>query len=90
LANAPADVLSELRDAAGGVRTGEEVRRAGFCDDFLPSLAGSLAREFERMAQSLTPAGMLWVSWPKKSSGVATESERNIVREIGLDADWWM
>ena len=38
------------------------------------------------MAQSLTPAGMLWVSWPKNSSGVATDPNENVVREIGLDA----
>ena len=45
-----------------------------------------LTREFVRMAQHLAPAGMLWVSWPKKSSGVATDVDENVVREIGLDA----
>jgi hypothetical protein len=29
---------------------------------------------------------MLWVSWPKKSSGVETDLNDNVVREIGLDA----
>jgi hypothetical protein len=29
---------------------------------------------------------MLWVSWPKKSSGVKTDVDENTVREIGLDA----
>jgi hypothetical protein len=29
---------------------------------------------------------MLWVSWPKKSSGVATDLDENIVRDIGLGA----
>ena len=38
------------------------------------------------MAKVLSSAGMLWVSWPKKSSGVATDVDENIVREIGLDA----
>ena len=45
-----------------------------------------LTREFSRIAKALGPAGMLWVSWPKKSSGVATDVDENIVREIGLDA----
>jgi hypothetical protein len=45
-----------------------------------------LAQEFKRISKSLTPAGMLWVSWPKKSSGVATDLDENIVREIGLAA----
>jgi hypothetical protein len=29
---------------------------------------------------------MLWVSWPKKSSGVSSDLSENIVREIGLAA----
>jgi hypothetical protein len=29
---------------------------------------------------------MLWVSWPKKSSGVATDLNENDVRDIGLAA----
>jgi hypothetical protein len=45
-----------------------------------------LTREFSRLAKLLAPAGMLWVSWPKKSSGVATDVSENIVREIGLEA----
>jgi hypothetical protein len=29
---------------------------------------------------------MLWVSWPKKTSGVATDVNENVVRAIGLAA----
>ena len=43
-----------------------------------------LTKEFERIAKRLAPAGMLWVSWPKKSSGTATDLDENVVREIGL------
>jgi hypothetical protein len=45
-----------------------------------------LIKEFERIAKRLAPAGMLWASWPKRSSGVATDLDDNIVREIGLAA----
>lgn len=27
---------------------------------------------------------MLWISWPKKSSGVATDLNENIIRDFGL------
>lgn len=40
-----------------------------------------------RFADSLTAldqAGMIWIGWPKKASGIATELNENIVREIGL------
>jgi len=45
-----------------------------------------LTKEFQRISRLLAPAGMLWVSWPKKSSGVPTDLDENIVREIGLSA----
>lgn len=38
------------------------------------------------MTKRLAPSGMLWVSWPKKSSGVATDLDENIIRDIGLAA----
>ena len=28
--------------------------------------------------------GMMWISWPKKSSGVATDLDENIIRDFGL------
>ena len=45
-----------------------------------------LSADFAYLSQQLTPAGMFWVTWPKKSSGVATDLDENIVREIGLAA----
>jgi hypothetical protein len=52
---------------------------------FTKSLA-ELAREFPRLSKLLAPAGMLWVSWPKKASGIPTDLTENDVRDIGLDA----
>jgi len=46
----------------------------------------TLTKEFKRISRLLAPAGMLWISWPKKSSGVATDLDENIIREIGLAA----
>jgi hypothetical protein len=41
---------------------------------------------FSHYAARLNPAGMLWVAWPKKSSGVITDLSENDVRTIGLAA----
>src|SRR5438270_12052942 len=46
----------------------------------------TLTKEFKRISRLLEPAGMLWISWPKKSSGVATDLDENVIREIGLAA----
>jgi hypothetical protein len=31
-----------------------------------------------------TSAGSLWIAWPKRASGVATDLDENVVREYGL------
>jgi len=36
--------------------------------------------------QQLCCNGSLWVSWPKKASGIATDLNENVIREIGLTA----
>ena len=46
----------------------------------------ALTVKFSEYAARLTPAGMLWVSWPKKSSGVITDLSETKVRTIGLAA----
>jgi hypothetical protein len=33
---------------------------------------------------ALAPAGLLWVSWPKKGSGLASEVNENAVRDAAL------
>ena len=85
LVNAPADVRAELREE---LQECELVKQGGALD-FAMIFSKSrveFGQEFSRVMKLLAPAGMLWASWPKKSSGVATDLDENIVRGIGLDA----
>ena len=43
-----------------------------------------LARDFSALARRLDPTGGLWIGWPKKSSGVATDLTEAEVRGRGL------
>jgi hypothetical protein len=45
-----------------------------------------LRRTFALLAANLVANGMLWVAWPKKSSGVNTDLSFTNVQRIGLDA----
>ena len=84
LVDAPADVRAELQAELAKC----EVTRRGpldFAMVFTKS-KGALTTEFARVSEQLAPAGMLWVSWPKKTSGVATDVDENVVRAIGLAA----
>ena len=51
---------------------------------FFCSKRSRLEDSFPKLKEALTPNGMLWVSWPKASSGVATDLTENVVREVGL------
>lgn len=44
-----------------------------------------LKRECKSLARKLAQNGMLWIAWPKKTSGVVTDLSDNSVRQIGLD-----
>lgn len=48
--------------------------------------ADELTALFPDLQARLTPGGMLWISWPKQSSGVRTDLKDSVVMEIGLTA----
>ena len=85
MANAPAEVRAELRDALAECDLVKDGGSLDFAMMFTKSRA-QLRQACSPMTTRLAPAGMLWVSWPKKSSGVETDVDENVVREIGLDA----
>jgi hypothetical protein len=43
-----------------------------------------LERRFDALARALEPDGALWVAWPKRASGVATDLTEDVVREVAL------
>ncbi len=47
-----------------------------------------LARRFPEVGARLPPAGALWVAWPKRSSGVATDLTEDVLREVCLPRGW--
>jgi hypothetical protein len=51
---------------------------------FFTDSAADLTEQFPNLARHLSPAGGLWIAWPKKASGVATDLTEVRVREIGL------
>ena len=85
LANVPVDVRAELSEALAECSILKQAEELDFAMLFTKSRT-QLTKEFSRLAKLLTPAGMLWVSWPKKSSGVTTDVDEHGVRETGLEA----
>ena len=46
--------------------------------------AATLRKKLPACREAIAPDGMVWVSWPKKSSGVATDVTENVVRDTAL------
>lgn len=53
---------------------------------FFAARRAELARRFDAFVRALVDDGGLWIAWPKKSSGVITDLDENIIREIGIGA----
>jgi hypothetical protein len=51
---------------------------------FFVTRRAELTRRFPAMHRCLDPDGGLWIAWPKRSSGVATDLSENPIRDIGL------
>jgi hypothetical protein len=86
LVGVPPEVMAEVQAALSSCRIANN-GRGPF--DFIFLFANSQA-EFRpllrKMTNALASAGMLWVSWPKKASGVPTDLTEDVIRQIGLKA----
>jgi hypothetical protein len=51
---------------------------------FFSTSADDLERKFPLLKRHLAPAGMLWISWPKKSAKLPSDLGENAVMRIGL------
>jgi hypothetical protein len=82
------DAPAHFATLLGELPSGATIAKRGTIDFAIVFVAKKaiLAKRFAGLIDRLTPEGMLWVSWPKKASGVATELTENVVREIGLEA----
>ena len=84
--NAPKNFINQL-DLPSSVKVKSFSRNQVF--DFILLFTKSrtvLNAAFAQCAHKLKTNGMLWVSWPKQSSGVRTDLNENVVRDIGLTA----
>jgi hypothetical protein len=76
------------RDIVGPLPEGAKVvARAALSLDMahlFATEAAGLASKLKRLRAAIAPDGMIWVSWPKKASGVATDLSDVVVRDIAL------
>jgi CheY-like chemotaxis protein len=86
LLGAPEGLEKTLAELPEGARV---ARNARGCPQLILLFATSqaeLKRRFPAAAKALAEKGGLWIVWPKKASGVATDLGETAVRAIGLAA----
>ena len=86
LVNAPDDFDALLSPIPDGVKI---VRRLGRDADVIVAFHTSravLEARFDRLRAGMHDAGGLWIAWPKRASGVATDITEDAVRAIALAA----
>lgn len=75
-------------DTLGALPDGVTVKsRAGGPLDvivFFTQRRAELERRFEGLKRALVPNGGLWIAWPKRASGVDTDLNEDIIRELAL------
>jgi hypothetical protein len=82
--NAPADYQKLLGPSASEVQF---TTRVGTDADFIHLFTkrrAELETQLGRFRPKLADTGMLWVSWPKKSAGVATDITEDVIRTVAL------
>ncbi|MEY2490783.1 MAG: hypothetical protein QOC70_2725 [Verrucomicrobiota bacterium] len=76
-----AKLLAPLPEAVSFIQ--KTTSDAGFVHLFI-SERKTLEKELKRLRELIADTGTLWVSWPKKSSGVPTDVTEDVIREVAL------
>ena len=81
---APDDYARLLGSLPQGLRISSRLRGTVDVVHVFTARRRELERELPVLMQRIRPEGMIWVSWPKKSSGVASEITEDTIREVAL------
>ncbi|MDP9099535.1 MAG: hypothetical protein M3N48_11170, partial [Verrucomicrobiota bacterium] len=81
---APAGYRKLLAPLPEGVSLTEKaVAGSTFVHLFVKERA-TLEKDLKQLRELLADAGVLWVSWPKKASGVVTDITEDVIRDVCL------
>lgn len=79
--DAPATLKALIEPLPEKVRLTRKVVADHDCVHWFTKSADSLEIELPRLKKKIKDSGMIWVSWPKKSSGVRTDITEDMIRE---------
>jgi hypothetical protein len=88
LIGAPAWLREMVAAVPGVARVRADLGGAGLLDVIVAFVTwrADLEAGLGRFRQRMAPACGLWIAWPKKASGLATDMSDNVIREVALPA----
>jgi hypothetical protein len=84
LRNHPSSFLKDLGALPEGVTKTDKLAGKADVVIYFTAKRSELEKDFPRLMKVHHPDGMIWISWPKRSSGKPTDLDENIVRDTGL------
>jgi hypothetical protein len=85
LVGAPNDFHKELGSLPDGAAIVPQTRKPLDLILLFVTRNSDLLKQFTVLAQKLPAAGIIWVAWPKKASGVPTDLNFDVVQKHGLN-----
>lgn len=82
--DAPADYRAWLGDLPAGVTVVSDSSRPMHAVHVFATKRTALEKHLGALRRRLEQSGFVWVSWPKKASGVPTDITEDVIREVAL------
>lgn len=82
--NAPGDYFNWMGPLPEGVTVKDKLSSSLDFIHLFVKESGVFEKRFAACQKHLKKDGMLWISWPKKSSRVLTDLDENVIRSFGL------
>ena len=82
--SAPANYRKLLGRVARSVEFSDKLKNASTFVHIFTKSRGELEKRLSIVREKVADTGIIWVSWPKKSSGVRTDVTEDMVRSIAL------
>ncbi len=82
--NAPADYLDLVSPRPENVQISKNIRRDIDIFHFFTRSSSELVSQLSKLMSAIQQNGMIWISWPKKSSGVSSSVTEDTIRALAL------
>jgi hypothetical protein len=84
LLNAPGNYLQLVSPLPEGVQVAPQITSHTDVIHIFSTKKEELSQALHTCLEKMRPNGMIWVSWPKKSSKVPTDITEDTIREVAL------